>query len=76
MSTYTNGNVSSATANSKKAARRSAESRQCPKCGRKSALVRDAEQRATYCRWRMTKVRTWRHGEMVWACDYYEEWGF
>lgn len=38
MATYQSGNVRKATSNSVKAAERSAKSRQCPKCGRKSAL--------------------------------------
>lgn len=78
MSTYTNGNINSATANSKKAARNSAAKRQCPKCERKAALVHDADQRATYCRWSLVDVWNSRsHGtERVRACDYYEKWEF
>lgn len=51
MSTYQDGNVRRATDNSVTAARRSAALRQCPKCKRKSALVRDVEWRMTACRW-------------------------
>jgi Zn ribbon nucleic-acid-binding protein len=39
MATRQDGNVRKATPNSIKAAQRSAESRQCPQCGRKSAMV-------------------------------------
>jgi Zn ribbon nucleic-acid-binding protein len=39
MATYQDGGVRRATPNSVTAAKRSAKSRQCPKCNRKSALV-------------------------------------
>jgi hypothetical protein len=39
MATYLDGNVRKATANTVKAQRRSAETRRCPDCGRKSALT-------------------------------------
>lgn len=53
MATRQDGNVRKATANSVKAAARSAESRQCPKCGRKSALrfYSDDLMFGTACRW-------------------------
>lgn len=40
MATYLSGNVRKATDNSREAARRSAQSRRCPGCGRGAALVR------------------------------------
>lgn len=53
MATYQDGSVRRATANSVKAAQRSAESRQCPKCGRKSALKHYSlpDMFGTACRW-------------------------
>lgn len=50
------GQVRNSTANQRDAARRSAEARRCPDCGRKSALVRlqgwiSSGQVTTYCRW-------------------------
>jgi ssDNA-binding Zn-finger/Zn-ribbon topoisomerase 1 len=53
MTTYQNGGVRSATPNSRKAARRSAANRQCPRCGRKSALKHDHQHgtSSTTCRW-------------------------
>jgi len=53
MATYLNGSVNSATPNSRKAAARSAENRQCPKCERKSALrhVSEPEWFGSACRW-------------------------
>jgi hypothetical protein len=53
MSTYTSGGVSRATTNTVKAMARSAESRQCPKCDRKSALkfVSDEHGFGHVCRW-------------------------
>ena len=38
MATYLDGAVRKATPNTVKAMRRSAESRECPECGRKSAM--------------------------------------
>lgn len=49
MATYNDGNVRKATANTVTAMRRSAERRQCPECGRKSAMVRTDDGR--FCRW-------------------------
>lgn len=53
MATVQSGGVRKATANSVKAAQRSAESRQCPKCGRKSALRYHADDLmyGAACRW-------------------------
>ena len=53
MATYQSGGVRRATANSVKAAERSAASRQCPKCGRKSALRHHSDDFSfgTACRW-------------------------
>jgi hypothetical protein len=53
MATYQNGGVRNATANTVSSMIRSAESRQCPKCGRKSALKRysDLSMFGRYCRW-------------------------
>lgn len=63
MATYLDGNVRRATPNTVTAMKRSAESRRCPKCNRKSALQRwsDDFARGSACRW----------------CDYatYREWG-
>lgn len=55
MATYHDGGARRATANTVTAMRRSAESRQCPKCGRKSALVRFSEDwgYGSYCRWKL-----------------------
>jgi ribosomal protein S27AE len=44
MATFQSGNVRKATANSVTAAKNSAETRQCPKCGRKSALKWHADE--------------------------------
>jgi hypothetical protein len=54
MATYQDGNVRHATANTVTAMKRSAKTRQCPKCGRKSALkfVSDEWMFASACRWR------------------------
>ena len=50
MATFQDGNRRKATANTVTAMKRSAERRQCPKCERKSAIVRfDTGERA--CRW-------------------------
>ena len=51
MATYQDGSVRKATPNSVTAARRSATNRQCPECGRKSALVRVTDIRMTVCKW-------------------------
>lgn len=53
MATYQDGNVRRATPNTVKAMKRSAESRKCPKCGRKSALtfVQDELLYGSVCRW-------------------------
>lgn len=53
MATFQSGGVRKATANSVKAAERSASSRQCPKCGRKSALrnFSDDLMFGNACRW-------------------------
>jgi len=53
MATYLDGNVRKATPNTVAAMRRSAASRQCPKCKRKSALkfVSDADGFGSICRW-------------------------
>lgn len=53
MATYLDGNVRKATANTVKAMQRSAETRQCPACGRKSALRRfsDDLMYGVSCRW-------------------------
>ena len=60
MATYQDGNVRKATANTVTAMQRSASARRCPKCGRKSALVRQPEWRMTVCRWD--------------GCGYVQEW--
>lgn len=65
MATYQSGNRRRATTNSVTAAERSAQHRQCPKCGRKSALVRWPEERVTYCRWMLEKPP---------KCDYQIKW--
>lgn len=65
MATYLDGNVRKATPNTVTAMKRSAENRRCPMCQRKSALVRDADLRATYCRWSLISAA---------MCDYYHEW--
>lgn len=54
MATFLDGNVRRATANTVTAMKRSAERRKCPKCGRKSALVRVSEDwgRGSVCRWK------------------------
>lgn len=49
--------------------RQSAANRQCPTCGRKSALVRDPELRLTYCRWQGS---TSKSGDAL--CNYYRNW--
>jgi len=53
VATYQSGNVRKVTQNSRTAARNSAASRQCPKCGRKSALrhYSDDLMFGTACRW-------------------------
>jgi Zn ribbon nucleic-acid-binding protein len=53
MATRLDGNVRKATANSVKAAQRSAESRKCPECQRKSAMVyfNDGVVAGSECRW-------------------------
>lgn len=53
MATFQSGSVSRATANTVKAMARSASSRQCPKCGRKSALTFHADDLmfGNACRW-------------------------
>lgn len=53
MATFLSGSVRKATANSVTAARNSAAKRQCPKCGRKSALIRYSDELmfGTACRW-------------------------
>lgn len=55
MATYRDGNVHKATPNTVTAMKRSAESRQCPKCGRKSALIRysDDFMYGVTCRWKI-----------------------
>ncbi len=63
MATFQNGGRTQATANTVTAMKRSAERRQCPNCGRKSALVSDVEWRQTVCRWgvegKCDYVRLW-----------------
>ena len=61
MATYLDGNVRKATANTVRAMRRSAESRQCPQCGRKSAMVRFSEDWAygRQCRWDDCRYGEW-----------------
>jgi Zn ribbon nucleic-acid-binding protein len=53
MATYLDGNVRKATANTVRAMQRSAESRRCPQCQRKSAMVRFSESTCfgSACRW-------------------------
>lgn len=53
MATETHGGRKRATANTVTSMRRSAESRQCPECGRKSALAHYSDEfcYGTYCRW-------------------------
>ena len=53
MATYRDGNVRRATPNSVKAARRSAESRKCPQCQRKSAMKFHSDDFGfgSTCRW-------------------------
>lgn len=53
MATFQDGGRRRATTNTVKAMERSAAARQCPKCGRKSALSRvsDEWQFGHYCRW-------------------------
>lgn len=65
MATYLDGSRRRATANTVTAMERSAASRQCPSCGRKSAIVRDAENRVTYCRWNLERPS---------KCDYVRRW--
>jgi hypothetical protein len=61
MATYLDGNVRRATRNTVLSMRRSAANRQCPKCGRKSALRSmtddwgDEIVRIVWCRWREVK---------------------
>jgi ribosomal protein S27AE len=70
MATTQSGGVGKATTNTVKAMSRSAEKRQCPKCGRKSALKHysDEDSYGTYCRWEdcgytSIKVRPWEWGD-------------
>lgn len=53
MATYTSGGRKRATANTVTAMERSAKTRQCPDCGRKSALVRYSDEimYGTACRY-------------------------
>lgn len=53
MATRVSGGVTKATDNTVTAMRNSAERRQCPDCGRKSALVRFSDDLAhgQQCRW-------------------------
>lgn len=51
MATYQDGNVRKATANTVTAMIRSAESRRCPQCLRKSALRLVGEPPVSACRW-------------------------
>lgn len=53
MATYQSGNVRKATPNTVTAMVRSAESRRCPKCRRKSALKFHSDDTCFghYCRW-------------------------
>lgn len=53
MATRRDGNVKKATANTVNAMERSASSRQCPKCGRKSAMKFHADDLmfGSACRW-------------------------
>lgn len=53
MATFQSGGVRKATTNTVKAMTRSASKRQCPKCGRKSALVSYADDLmfGRACRW-------------------------
>lgn len=53
MATFQDGSVRRATGPSIAAAKRSAQDRQCPKCGRKSALKRFADDLmfGSVCRW-------------------------
>lgn len=54
MAIRRNSTVREATTNTVEAMRRSAESRQCPECKRKSALCRydDGMFSGSYCRWK------------------------
>jgi hypothetical protein len=63
MATYQDGNVRKATANTVKAMHRSAESRKCPECGRKSALkfLSDEVKFGRYCRWMLEGKCTYEH---------------
>lgn len=82
MATYLDGNVRKATANTVTSMKRSAEHRRCPLCDRKSALVRDPEMRATYCRWsaegHMETVKDGPSGcvgsKWIAMCSYYKSW--
>lgn len=69
MATYLDGNVRKATANTVTAMKRSATNRRCPECGRKSALIRDAEYRQTACRW---SAETGKDGKPL--CTYARLW--
>lgn len=53
MATYLDGSIRRATPNSRRAAARSAESRRCPACERKSALkhVSETDWFGSTCRW-------------------------
>lgn len=64
MATYLDGNRRRATPNTVTAMKRSAESRKCPECGRKSALRYDVELGASYCRWSL---------EVPSRCHYYKQ---
>lgn len=69
MATFLSGSVRKATANTVTAMRRSAETRQCPECGRKSALIHDSEYRQTACRW---SGETGKDGKAM--CTYAKQW--
>lgn len=78
MATFQNGNRRSATQNTVTSMKRSAESRQCPKCRRKSALIREVDTEAgtiiTICRWSQERSRKAKRGnDRNWfepLCDY------
>ena len=69
MATYLDGNVRKATANTVTAMKRSAATRRCPECGRKSALIRDHEYRQTACRW---SGEIGKDGQRL--CTYAQQW--
>lgn len=64
MATRLDGNVRKATANTVTSMARSADRRQCPECGRKSALVSDRQDWGdrivivTACRWKWQPTKT------------------